>query len=114
MAKTKKQWQALCDEHKVKYTEDDTVMYLAKSLASALDVKVAEKDSAYKIEMKIKDALANQEATPEPEEVADATPEPTPEPEPIPEPTPEPIVETGDPLENSLCEYLGNNPTNIN
>ena len=103
MAKTKKEWQALCDEHKAKYTDNDTVINLAKSLASALGVKVAGKDSVYKLEGKITEALANQKATPEPKEKA---PEPTPEPTPEPEPT-------GDPLESALDEYLGNNPNNI-
>jgi len=100
MAKTKKQWQKLCKENKVKYTEDDTVMYLAKSLASALGVKVSDKDSVYKLDGKITEELAKE---PEPKEKA---------PEPVVEPTPEPEA-TGDPLENSLTEYLGNNPTNI-
>jgi len=111
MAKTKKQWQKLCKENKVKYTEDDTVMYLAKSLASALGVKVSDKDSVYKLDGKITEALANQKATPKPKEKA---PEPTPEPtpEPVVEPTPEPEA-TGDPLESALGEYLGNNPNNI-
>jgi hypothetical protein len=104
MAKTKKQWQALCDEHKVKYTTDDTVIYLAKSLASALDVKFAEKDSVYKLDGKIQTALS----APPPEEVPAATPQPIAEAIAQAEPQ-----ETGDPLERSLAHYLSYNPTNI-
>lgn len=111
MAKTKKQWQKLCTDNNIKYTDDDTIEFLVTSLASSLGIKFSDKDSVYKLDGKITKELAKE---PEPKEEAS---EPTPKEE-ASEPTPKAVVKptpepTGDPLENSLAEYMANTPTNL-
>lgn len=112
MAKTKKQWQKLCKDNKVKYTEDDTVNFLVKSLASSLGIKFSEKDSVYKLDGKITEELAKkpEPKAKAPEPVAKPVAEPVVPVAPVVAPTPEP---TGDPLETALAAYIATSPTNI-